>query len=108
MRIAILGFLIMAGCESNSTPPSCQQAFGHYYSLGCTFLDATGQTVPQEWITADCQSTAVAASAQCRDELDAWLTCFNDLKQCAASHCSQEHMTLLDCIKVTQSLLLVQ
>jgi hypothetical protein len=97
-RIFAIVIVVVAGCANEPAPPSCQQAFGHYYSIGCSFVDlATGQPVPQGQITADCQSLAAAAPEQCQDELDVWLTCLNDVKQCGAGDCSQEQMTLLRC-----------
>lgn len=98
IRVALLTALLSACGGGGEEAPSCQQAFAHYYGIGCTFVDlATGQPVPQGQITADCQSGAATTPDRCQGEFDTWLTCLNEVTACTTGDCSQEQMALLRC-----------
>lgn len=98
MRKLMCVLLLITACSDSEPAATCQEAFAHYYSIGCTFVDLeTGQPVPQGQITSDCQSLAAAAPSQCQGELDSWLNCLNEVQACATAVCSQEQMALLRC-----------
>src|SRR5689334_17661946 len=94
IRVVLLTLMLFPACSSSDVPPpSCQQAFAHYYGIGCTFVDlSTGQPVSQGQITAECQTGAGQLSKSCEDEFDTWLTCLNEVTSCGTADCSQEQM----------------
>lgn len=94
-----MALLLACACGGTERPaPSCQQAFAHYYGIGCTFVElSTGRPAPLGEITAQCQSTAGSLPAQCQGELDTWLTCLNEITVCGTADCSQEQMALIRC-----------
>lgn len=96
--------LFIAGCSSDSKPPSCQQALAHYYGAGCSYFDASREpppAIPQSAMLNFCQTAAVQAPESCQDELDVWLECNAAVPDQATSNadcdCSADYMALLRC-----------
>lgn len=105
MRVLLTVSLLAIACSSDAPPPpTCQQAIRHYYSAGCTYSDLTTDPptpIPESTFVANCQTITVEAPASCQDEIDAWLTCNNEVPSPAGSNedcdCSFEFMALLRC-----------
>jgi hypothetical protein len=98
MKNTLLGLVFLIGCGGDGPPPSCADAFGHFYGAGCTFVDAsTGQPFPMDEIISQCQSLAANAPANCRDELNTWVRCIEETSASKNCDCSAEQMALLEC-----------
>lgn len=103
-------FLIvaLASCSSDpaqshpdAAPPSCQQAFGHYYAAGCTFSDSGGNPITESDMEGRCQTYVTTATPACLTLNNRWLTCMLELPSPARSaadcDCSQAQMAVLAC-----------
>jgi hypothetical protein len=94
MRTYFMSAALLVTSCGGEDPPSCQQAIGHYYSAGCTYVD-------QGQVVTACQQTAAGASDSCQDDLDVWLVCNNSVPEGASMNsqcdCSEEFMALLRC-----------
>jgi hypothetical protein len=102
MRALGVVLLMAVGCGEDEPPPSCQQAFAHYYGAGCTYVDlTTGDPIPQGKMTADCQQLHAAAPTNCYAAFDAWLICLYSVPQGSTTNaecdCSREQMALFAC-----------
>jgi len=85
-------------CGGDDPPPSCFQAISAYYDHGCAFVDlTTGQPVPQQQATADCQSSASGLTPACEAALDDFLICLSNVTPAQQCDCTREQMDLIQC-----------
>jgi hypothetical protein len=62
MLCTALFMVATVSCGTDDPPPSCQQAFTHYYAAGCAYHDLnTQQEIPRDTMIANCQSVAASA-----------------------------------------------
>ena len=88
---------VLVGCGTEEPPPSCFQAMTAYYGAGCAFQDLdTGQVIPQNQATGDCQSEAGNAPA-CETQFGGWLACLEATSPAEGCDCSTELMAYLAC-----------
>lgn len=97
-----VGMVVLAGCSADESVPSCQQAFDHFYAADCTLVDATTrQPIPKDTSISNCVTVASEAPLQCKDELHAWLRCFNEVTSPAMNDadcsCMAEQTALFSC-----------
>jgi hypothetical protein len=103
MTKPLLGLVLLIGCGSSDPPPSCQQAMTHFYGAGCSYFDSTTSPptpIAQSTMINFCQTAAVNISPTCRDELDGWLACNDQVPDHATNadcDCSSSYMVLLEC-----------
>jgi hypothetical protein len=90
----------LAACSSDP-PPSCQQAVGNFYSVGCTYLDGSGAPIPVTSAENTCLQIATVVPEQCKDEFNAWLECnagvMAPVTNATCVSCTQQYMTLIEC-----------
>jgi hypothetical protein len=73
---AICLLSVLVACAADDPPPSCQEAFDHFYAASCTLVDtSTGAQVPKATAITDCNTIATDAPRNCRDEVFDWLRC---------------------------------
>jgi hypothetical protein len=97
--------LLAASCSGDSAPPpSCQQAFTHYYDAGCVLVNLqTSQPYAVGDIITQCNQLAadVSSSADCKGKLDNWLECTAGVPDNSTTNaqcdCSQDQMALIQC-----------
>ena len=103
IRVALLSMFLFA-CSSDDPPPSCQQALTHYYAAGCAYIDTSVSpptALSQTQMITLCQNATAEAPKSCRNEIDAWLVCNNEVPTPSTTNdqcdCSTEFMALLRC-----------
>jgi hypothetical protein len=89
MRVtSVVGFgfvaMMLVACAADDAPPSCQQAFDHFYAASCTFVDSAGP-IPKATAISQCEALAVEEPRSCRDEFYDWLRCVNAVPSPATS-----------------------
>jgi hypothetical protein len=95
-------FAACGGDDGDDQPPSCQQAFTHYYESGCRYFElATGAEIPLGEMIDSCRDILSTAPATCEDDVENWLFCLDDVPSNSTTNaqcdCSQEQESLLTC-----------
>ena len=90
---------LLAACAKDE-PPSCQQAFSHYYEAGCSFYDLqTDYEYSEGEMNQACREIKAAGSTSCIEAIDDWLICLNDVPSATSSNsacdCSQDQEQML-------------
>lgn len=99
---AFTALLFVSACASDPAPPSCLQAFSHYYMVGCAYHDINGNPITQDMMVINCQQAAATSPSQhCTDVLNSWLECNVSVPDHATTNaqcdCSQTQMAVLAC-----------
>lgn len=99
-RLMVVAVLATMACGEDV--PSCQVAWQHFYSSGCSLFDPqTGQPIAVGTAIAQCQGSRASAPSSCIDELDDLQSCVGGVPsgatndQCVA--CSDEIDAVLSC-----------
>jgi hypothetical protein len=101
---AFASAILLAACggSGDDEPPSCQQAFTHYYQAGCRYFElATGAEIPLGDMIDSCRGILADAPETCVDDVEDWLFCLDDVPSNSTTDaqcdCSQEQESLLTC-----------
>ncbi len=103
LAMMLFSAVAVVGCSDGPAAPTCQQAFTHFYGAGCYYKDTTTQQmISLDSMVSRCQQLrATAPSNTCRDRLDDWLTCHNEVPAKALTladcDCSAEQTSLSNC-----------
>lgn len=90
----------IAACGGEEVP-SCQDAIGNFYGVGCTFIDTTTNPpteTPQVTALNICSQINIDVPDQCMDEFEDWKFCLDGVTSNAqCTSCSQEMDALFAC-----------
>jgi hypothetical protein len=97
MRWVVVVFVVLLVACSSDPVPTCEQAFGSFYKAGCVWDDPSDARGPaaQPLAVAVCEYVVGAEPAACRDDIDAWLRCFDDAP--TECDCTAEQNALIRC-----------
>ena len=101
MKLVGVMAVALFACGADDPPPSCQDAWTHFYGVGCAVYNlATNPPTPYTLAEAiqGCQQVNAAVPDRCQSFFDDYQRCINGVKDSATcADCSQEQDALFGC-----------
>lgn len=111
MRQAVRGSVVAMGTKiwgvsllfaiacGDDPPPSCQEAIGHFYGVGCAFINLmTNQPYTMNESLQSCKDINATVPDRCQSYFDDFMTCLNEVESSSkCADCARAQDALLGC-----------